>query len=290
MISLSDILDREFVTIDAFDGLRRAEEVMDEKGIDSLIVMKEGSFAGTLTAMDICRTHPNRIVADAMTKGFISVSPNMSLWDAKTVFEKYRVKELVVIDGDELAGVVSDKSFYMELGKHVDQLTGLFKTDYIYHHGIKLLEKGFEVSVIFIDLDKFGQIDKDYGHVQGDLILKEIAQIIEKNNTKDAYLCRYGGDEFAMIAPYKLEKCKYIAEKILKAISSHIFSPGFSMTASAGIAGGRRRETRCFDTGTGDADKIISQLINLASLASTRAKNEITNLVVSDGLYTSETA
>lgn len=285
MISLSDILNREFATIDAFDGLHRAEELMDEKKVDSLIVMREGSFFGVLTTMDICKSHPNRIVADAMAKSFIAVSSDTSLWDVQALFEKYHVKEIVVMDGGKLIGVVSDKKIYMELGKRFDPLTGLFKTDYIYHHGMKLMEKGFEVSVIFIDLDKFGQIDKDYGHVQGDLILKEIAHIIERNNNKDAYLCRYGGDEFAILAPYKLEKCRSMAEKILRAISSHVFNPGFSITASIGIAGGRRRETRSHDTYT-----MLSHLINLASLASTKAKNELNSLVVYDGLYSSETA
>lgn len=285
IICLSDVINKGYAMIDAFDGLRKAERIMDEKKLDSLIVLNEGKLVGTLTAMDICKSHPNRIVADAMTKSIVTATPETSLWDAKLLLEKHSINQLLVVNHGELAGVVSDTKLYLELGKHLDQLTGLYRSDYIYYHGINLLEKGVEISVIFIDLDKFGQIDKEYGHVQGDYILKEIAGVIANHNCRDTYLCRFGGDEFVILAPYKIDKSKSLAESLLKAISSHKFASGFTITASIGIAGGRRHDARTYDSYS-----MISNLINLASLASTKAKREKVKLAIANEFCSSEIA
>jgi diguanylate cyclase (GGDEF)-like protein len=285
IVCLSDIVNRDFVKIDAYDGLRKAERIMDEKRLDSLVVLKEGKLAGILTARDICKSHPNRIIADAMTKSVVTAPPETSLWDAKLLFERHMISELLVIDQGELAGIVSDTKLYSELGKHLDQLTGLYRSDYIYYHGIKLLERGVEISVIFIDIDKFGQIDKDHGHVQGDRILKEMSWIIKSHISEDAYLCRFGGDEFVVLAPYRLEKSKAFAESLLKAIANHKFLLGFDVTASIGISGGRRHDAR-----TSGPYEMITGLINLASLASTKAKKERGKLAVADGFCASEIA
>lgn len=251
---------------------------MDEKRLESLIVMKDGKLAGILTSRDMCKSHPNRIVADAMSKGTVTAPPEMSLWDAKRLFERHLINELMIVEQDELIGVITDTKLYSELGKHMDQLTGLYKSDYIYYQGIKLLENGNEISILFIDLDKFGQIDKDYGHVLGDRILKEISKVVESNINKDAYICRFGGDEFVVLASCRLEKSVIFAETLLGAISNHNSSIGLPITASIGIAGGRRHDARACDY-----NEMISNLINLASLASTKAKNEKRKLAVANG-------
>ncbi len=59
----------------------------------------------------------------------------------------------------------------------------------------------YPVSILMIDIDRFKRINDTYGHPQGDVVLKEIAQII-KSNIRVVDLCaRYGGEEFAVIFP-----------------------------------------------------------------------------------------
>lgn len=59
----------------------------------------------------------------------------------------------------------------------------------------------YSVSILMIDIDHFKRINDTYGHPQGDVVLKEIAQII-KSNIRVVDLCaRYGGEEFAVIFP-----------------------------------------------------------------------------------------
>lgn len=280
---VSDIMTEELYTIDAYDGICKAERIMDEKEISFLPVMKDGKLAGILTSRNMRKTHPNRIVADAMTKKIISVVPNTSLWKAKQVFEENKIERLLIVDDGRVVGLVTQTRLYAEIGKYVDLLTGLYRSDYIYHMGMELLEKGNEISFIFIDLDKFGLIDKEFGHAQGDIILKEIGMLFKKHAYGNTYICRFGGDEFVVLTPYKLDKCKVLAEILLKAVSTHEFSNNIRVNASAGIAGGRRQDVRVHNR-----KEMLSDLINLASLASTRAKKDKVKLAVADGFCLTE--
>lgn len=282
---LSEIMNKELITIDAYEGLCKADRIMDERRLDSLPVIKEGKLIGILTSRDMRKAHPNRIVADAITKNIITAKPETSLWEAKALIEKHLLNELVVVENEKLLGVVTDTRLYEELGKHIDLLTGLYRRDYVYYHGVELFDKGVEISMIFIDMDKFGRIDKDYGHMLGDSILKEIGNILKSNMPSDLYMCRFGGDEFIVLTPYKLEKCKILAENLIKAISSHGFSNGITITASMGIAGGRRNDARMTNS-----RQMISDIINLASLASTKAKKCIDKLAIDEGDYSTEIA
>lgn len=282
---ISDIMTKKIYTIDAYDGICKAGRIMDEKGINCLPVMYDGKLVGVLTSDDIRKTHPNRIVADAMTKKVISVPPPTSLWKSKQVFETNKIETLLVEDESGLVGVVTKTCLYTELGKFYDLLTGLYRSDYIYHMGLELLEKDFEISVIFIDLDKFGQIDKEFGHTQGDTILKELGMLLKNHSNGDTHLCRFGGDEFVVLTQYKLDKCMALAEILLKAISTHKFTNNINVTASAGIAGGRRKDARVHNS-----KEMLTDLINLASLASTKAKKEKIKLVVADSFFSHEMA
>lgn len=281
----SEIMVKKIYSINAYDGVCKAERMMDEKDVGCLPVMHDGKLIGILTSRDMRKTHPNRIVADAMTKKVVSIAPNTSLWIAKQVLEENRIETLMVEEKGNLVGMITKTCLYAELGKHFDLLTGLHRSDYLYHIGLELLRRGFEVSVIFIDLNNFGQIDKDFGHTQGDAILKELGMLLKSYSSGDTYLCRFGGDEFVVLARYDLDKCIAFAEVLLKAISIHKFTNNIHVSASAGIAGGRRKDTR-----TNPSVEMIVDLINLASLASTKAKNETSNLAVADGFLPNETA
>jgi len=57
------------------------------------------------------------------------------------------------------------------------------------------------LALLFLDLDKFKTINDTYGHKQGDIILREVAALLQRNSRKIDSVCRYGGDEFAVILP-----------------------------------------------------------------------------------------
>jgi diguanylate cyclase (GGDEF)-like protein len=79
---------------------------------------------------------------------------------------------------------------------------------------------GEPLSMLFIDLDSFKVINDSYGHPLGDKVLKEVAQYIDKMLRKTDHVCRYGGEEFALVLPNcSKSRALEIAERIRLKIS-----------------------------------------------------------------------
>lgn len=129
-----------------------------------------------------------------------------------------------------------------------DKLTGLYnrvKTDEV------LIEKKAEVdrydtelSVILLDIDFFKSVNDHYGHLTGDSVLREFAQIIEQNIRTTDYAGRWGGEEFLIICPnIGIKGAMELTNKLLDKIRSHSFSKVKNITASAGVNQFSRNKT-----------------------------------------------
>lgn len=88
---------------------------------------------------------------------------------------------IIVAQGDKTIGIITKNVIDVEISKHIDLLTGLYRSDYIIYKSLELLEQGSEISIIFFDVNNFGYIDKEFGHTVGDKILRETAQILKDN-------------------------------------------------------------------------------------------------------------
>ena len=81
-----------------------------------------------------------------------------------------------------------------------DPLTNLFNREFLFDYSKKILKenrrRGESVTLIFIDLDNFKHVNDDYGHEEGDLVLKNIAKILKNSFRDQDVVVRYGGDEF----------------------------------------------------------------------------------------------
>jgi diguanylate cyclase (GGDEF)-like protein len=121
-------------------------------------------------------------------------------------------------------------------------------------------------SVIFMDLDKFKNINDKYGHEKGDLVLKEFAEIVKRNIRKNDYFGRWGGEEFLLILPnVRFEEALKIAEKLRKQIQNADMD-GLKVTCSFGVTEFHR----------GD---VISDVMKKADTALYDAKNSGRNQV-----------
>ncbi|MDS1030864.1 GGDEF domain-containing protein [Bacillota bacterium LX-D] len=270
-----EIMLKDYDTVDAFCGIRRVQDIAEKNKTDCFPVTDNGKIIGVLTRSDLIKTHPNRIVLDAMSGSYKYIEADESVWEAKELLEGQGTDILLATQDDKIIGIVTKNAINVEISKHIDLLTGLYKSDYIIYNCLKFLEHGSEISIVFFDVNNFGYIDKEFGHTVGDNILKEIAQILKDNAPEGTYLCRYGGDEFALLTEVCAENCKALAQDILNKVKQHEFYGNIHIGISAGIAGGERRNPR-----KGNMYKTVTNLINLASLASTKAKKEKDNLVL----------
>ncbi|HBV95556.1 MAG: hypothetical protein JL50_09705 [Peptococcaceae bacterium BICA1-7] len=271
MLEIKDIMIKPVFTISPDKSVRYAAEYMHEKNIGGLPVVEKNRLSGIITSRDIRLNHPNRIVADAMSKNVIYCSPIDTTWAVAELMNLHNIERLPVAENDKLLGMVTKKQIIKYISQLYDHLTGIYNSTFIYMIAGKLLEEGNELSVILFDINDFGELNKKYGHVNGDNCLKTIADILIKYiDDNNDYVCRYGGDEFVFVTSKKIRQAEELAQKIIDNIADCTPEAGFPVTVAAGISGGKRKYSRNIVK----QKNVVENLINKASLASTRAKSQ----------------
>ncbi|MCM1327700.1 MAG: diguanylate cyclase [Bacteroidales bacterium] len=105
-----------------------------------------------------------------------------------------------------------------------DPLTGLYNRrsmDVFLQQALKS-DSGF--CVVMCDIDDFKKINDNYGHDFGDIVLKEIANIIVKQVSANGYVCRWGGEEILiLVSGSAKENATRIAENIRSNVANHVF-------------------------------------------------------------------
>ncbi|SHH58417.1 sensor domain-containing diguanylate cyclase [Thermosipho atlanticus] len=127
-------------------------------------------------------------------------------------------------------------------------------------------EKSIPLSVIFIDLDNFKNVNDTYNHLVGDQILKKIGEIINSSVRKSDFPIRYGGDEIIILLTNTPKKeAKMIAERIRKRIEDELFEK-YGITASIGITQLKPED---------DFESFITRVDDLVYKAKKAGKNQI---------------
>ncbi len=127
---------------------------------------------------------------------------------------------------------------------HCDILTGLYNRALFNDRLSQSIEKSKrnnrELALLFIDLDRFKQINDSLGHALGDRVLKKVSARLSNMIRKKDSLARFGGDEFTILMENIKEKdnAALLAEKILTAFSEPIYIDDhtFYVTCSIGIS------------------------------------------------------
>ena len=125
-----------------------------------------------------------------------------------------------------------------------DVLTGLYNRRYAMERLVQEwaeAERGHRtLSVLMLDIDHFKPINDNYGHDAGDSVLRQFAEILRAFSRAPDVPCRFGGEEFLLIAPdTALEGALRLAERIRSAIElKTLVATGISvqLTVSIGVA------------------------------------------------------
>jgi len=132
-------------------------------------------------------------------------------------------------------------------------------------------EDNHSLGFLMVDIDYFKQVNDTYGHDAGDKILTKFTQILTKTCRRSDWVCRWGGEEFVIIArDLTKNELQRLAQRLIRNVSAHNFDLGcgqsISKTCSIGITS--------FPFIKGQFSHLSwEQTLNIADLALYLAKN-----------------
>ena len=125
---------------------------------------------------------------------------------------------------DDLTGLSNKRRFRELLGKEAARA-------YRFRH---------DLSLLMLDIDNFKQVNDTYGHLQGDIVLRAVADAIAGESRGIDEPARYGGEEFAVVLPEtSLAGAVALAEAIRQKVREHVFvfeGDALRLTISVGAA------------------------------------------------------
>jgi len=124
-----------------------------------------------------------------------------------------------------------------------DEVTPLYNFRFfhqILERELKLVDRyRSELSLIFIDLDRFKPINDRYGHLRGSRVLREVGFLLRELVRETDYPARYGGDEFVVICPQTDHAAaQRVAEKLRASVEGHTFLQEEGINATIGMSVG----------------------------------------------------
>ncbi len=142
-----------------------------------------------------------------------------------------------------------------------DELTALYNRRYIFDQ-LQLLWQSLEtqeaIRLALVDVDNFKQINDTLGHVMGDQILKQIADIMAKGMIGKGFAGRYGGDEFVLVfIGSDIESVMATLNQMSTQIKSIDVQKGIKISLSGGVS--RLTKGNDIDSALSRADDILYQ-------------------------------
>jgi diguanylate cyclase (GGDEF)-like protein len=129
---------------------------------------------------------------------------------------------------------------------YTDSMTGIFNYRYFYkrlnEEILRARRYEREIALVILDIDNFKSFNDNYGHQAGDLILKQLTDLITRTIRSIDVVSRYGGEEFCIIMPdTSIGNCTVFIERLRSQIAesqfvSNYFPKGSSISISVGGA------------------------------------------------------
>lgn len=208
---------------------------------------------------------------DLFNFGFEEYITNMlaiPLIARKKVIAAFLIENIVPEDYNKFLILASQVALQVERISLFDDVEKLSITDgltgtFLRRHFLKRFKEevlrssqsGMPLSCIMLDLDHFKRCNDNYGHLVGDVVLKEVVGVLKNNIREIDLIARVGGEEFCILLPETSKtSARIVAERIRKAIEDHpirAYDESVKMTVSMGISS--------FPEDSGSPDELIER-------------------------------
>ena len=201
-----------------------------------VLVKKEGMLGSTQSflmapllagdqVLGVIRLNSGQVEAyQAFDQDILTTIANQTAMALENALMVEQIHDLAIRDG--LTGAYNHRYFQEKLDTEI----------------VRASRQNKDLSLLLLDVDHFKKFNDTYGHQEGDRVLRTVSEIIQSTlRDKVDTVCRYGGEEFAVILPEcDANAGRESADRILKGIGNHFFGTGgksvYRVTASIGLA------------------------------------------------------
>ena len=228
------------------DSLGRKYELIDPV----VTIGRDPDNTITLDVDSVSRQHA-RLEVNEGNKYIVDLNSTNGTYlnDTLAVREELRSGDLIKV-GDTifkfLAGANIERAYHEEIYTMTvtDGLTQVpnkrYLLEYLDREFSRARRYGRNLSCVMFDIDRFKHVNDGYGHLTGDFILKELAQLIVRRIRREELFARYGGEEFCIILPEcDQEAVRDFANTVRSLVEAHRFEfedSTIPITISVGIA------------------------------------------------------
>lgn len=243
-----------------------AIHIMQGHHVKAVAVINDTELIGLVTLARAQALPKSARVLTIVEPVSLTVEESSPIRAVATQFVDEEVSYAAVYRHEEFRGLLTANMLLRELGRSWDPLTNLPWSNRLRDWGTAELESGHEVTIVFIDIDDFGNYNKRHGHIIGDKVLKATAAKLREHIDRSAdILVRYGGDEFVigtLLNRFTAER-QFADLNTLEITVPEVPEP---VTVTVGFAGGKRTSER-------EHAHTASTLDNLINLASRECMN-----------------
>ena len=213
---ISFYMNKDFITAYPEDDLEKIFDNMLKNKTEYIIIVDNKNHPlGVANLYDLYET--------VIKLKIRNIGLNISLIEEKSSMEKDNVIKNLIKEIDTLNAQST-----------IDALTGLYNVRFfnkvIDEEVERAIRYNYNMSIMFMDLDHFKNVNDIYGHDCGNFILHEIGKLLNNSSDNISILrksdiaIRYGGEEFLVICPNtKKEQAYILAERIRKTIEKKSF-------------------------------------------------------------------
>lgn len=243
----SNVRAEEVLGKDIFDAFPELNRNWLEKKIKSCMILKTPSFSSWRQRPYLFRFR----AAPTLAGDAEFMYQDVSIFPIRNHDGVVQGACIAIHDTTELAKIsqlleqAMDQAVDLEESSQRDGLTGLYNRKFfdeqVTQEILRARRYGWLLALAMIDVDHFKAINDTHGHPGGDVVLRALAGRLQGMLRTSDTLCRYGGEEFALILPHiSQDNSRFLLERLRKAIEGMVVElddgSTIQVSVSVGIA------------------------------------------------------